>query len=997
MLSGNIDLYKSLFRGREDLFAVRLERNGKATYFPSYDYDPYQFRLHKMKGGTLQTFQNKTLSILTNNQIEKHLNGEHFIGIYPLLKDNTSWFIAADFDRADWIEDCQRLMQICEKNGLSASLERSRSGKGGHVWLFFEQPYPAVKSRKIMFQLMEQIGLISAFDKNSSFDRVFPNQDYLSGKGFGNLIALPLNKLCVEQSNNCFISPETYVPYQDQWRFLEEIKRIPLTRLDQLYSQITHSSARDETLPYPGTGKLIIVLKNSIKLTRSGLTLPLINFLKEELNFPSSEYIVKKKLGKNTWGTEQYFKFIEEFDDCIIIPKGMAGRLIRFCRDNNIEYSLVDKREKADPVSFTMEVQFRDYQKSAIEASSRKDMGVIVAPPGTGKTVIGLKIIADKRQPALIIVHRKQLADQWIERIESFLGIPKNEIGRISQGRILAGHGITIALIQSLSKIVKDNKLPLNQFGTIIVDECHHIPAETYRDTIGKLSSYYLYGLTATPFRKYNDGKLIFIHLGEIISEIKAPEISSYRPAKIIIRNTELDIPFNPKIDRFETLSKVLVHDSARNRLILKDVIAELNSGKKVIILTERKEHIDTLNQFLKQSFETITLSGDDNEKDRILKSKLIREGSFQAVITTGQFFGEGVDIQNVDRLFLVYPFSFKGKLIQYIGRVQRSEISPVIYDYRDIRIDYLNKMFLKRNVWYRKLEKEATLFDEPETEIAPSSPDSILIKERISVSFDDLDFRYGSISFRYQPSGIGQSLEFEIENEHIRPEFEVLKAYFSKILKKKTVTIDLQAEFQGVNLVSQMATSPDLDKINEEIIEIARFRFVSRTFFGNAKKQPPGRNLMDIDQLQSQDEGMHSLYESGEKLLDDLLKHKDVIHYRQLRYLAEKHQSNILKIRFVLNPFSFVFLLSGDEQYHIVLETLDTREATYIWHVGKNRQELRDQLKRIDQQLSLIRNEGRQAFLESQPINFSRILHDYSDEHKGFIQWRDLLQERLI
>jgi len=548
----------------------------------------------------------------------------------------------------------------------------------------------------------------------------------------------------------------------------------------------------------------------------------------------------------------------------------------------------------------------------------------------------------------------------------------------------------TIALIQSLSKIIKDNKLPLNQFGTIIVDECHHIPAETYRDTIGKLSSYYLYGLTATPFRKYNDGKLIFIHLGEIISEIKAPEISTYRPAKIIIRNTELVIPFNPKTDRFETLSKVLVHDSARNRLILKDVIAELNSGKKVIILTERKEHIDTLNQFLKQSFETITLSGDDNESDRVLKSKLIREGIFHEVITTGQFFGEGVDIQNVNRLFLVYPCSFKGKLIQYIGRVQRSEISPVIYDYRDIQIDYLNKMFLKRNTWYRKLEKEATLFDEPVTTVVPQA-DLISIKEKISVAFGDLDFRYGSISFKYLVTGVDQPLEFEIENEHIRPEFEVLKAYFSKILRKKAVTIDLEVELQGGNLISQLAISPDLDKINEEIIEIARFRFVSWTFFGNAKKLPPGMNLMDIDQLQSQDEGMHFLYESGEKLLDDLLKYKDVIHYRQLRYLAEKHQSNILKIRFVLNPFSFVFLLSGEEQYHLVLETLDTKEATYIWHVEKNKQELRNQLKRIDQQLSLIRNEGRQAFLESQPMNFNRILHDYSDEQKGFVLWKDL------
>ena len=500
MFPENLPLFKSLFRSRDEIFAIRWEKSGKSMYFPKYDYDPYQFRLHKMKGGTIQSFQDKTLSSLTDDQILKHLKGEHFIGVYPLLKDNTSWFIAADFDKAEWIEDCRQFIKVCETNDLPAYLERSRSGKGGHVWLFFEAPYPAVKSRKIIFRVMEQIGLISAFDKNSSFDRIFPNQDFLSGKGFGNLIALPLNKQCVEQGNNCFISTESCAPYQDQWKFLQEINRIPLTRLDQLYFQVTRSSAKDEILPPPESGKLTIVLENSIRLSRKGLTLTLINFLKEELNFLSSEYIVKKKLGKNTWGTERYFKFIEEFDDSITIPRGMAGRLIRFCRDNNIRYSLLDKREKVDPVSFTVEVQLREYQKSSIEAASRKDMGVIVAPPGTGKTIIGLKIIAEKQQPALIIVHRKQLADQWAERIESFLGIPRNEIGKFGQGRNLAGHKITIALIQSLSKMVKDNKLPIGKFGTIIVDECHHMPAETYRDIISKISSYYLYGLTATPF-----------------------------------------------------------------------------------------------------------------------------------------------------------------------------------------------------------------------------------------------------------------------------------------------------------------------------------------------------------------------------------------------------------------------------------------------------------------------------------------------------------------
>ena len=470
---------------------------------------------------------------------------------------------------------------------------------------------------------------------------------------------------------------------------------------------------------------------------------------------------------------------------------------------------------------------------------------------------------------------------------------------------------------------------------------------------------------------------------------------STLKSAKIIIRNTDLDVPFNSKTDKFETLSKVLVHDSARNKLILKDVISELTSGKKVVIITERKEHLDSLNQYLKQSYETIVLSGDDPESSRTMKWNMLKSGSFQVLITTGQFFGEGSDIQNIDRLFLVYPFSFQGKLVQYIGRVQRSEIAPVIYDYRDIRIDYLNKLFLKRNTYYRKLEKQASLFDEPEPDFLPTIT-TFSIEETISIAIDDLEFRYGTVAFKYHSDKLNHVLEFEIENDQIRPEFDVLKPYFSKVLKKKNIGVIIQAEFQQGELISQLATSSDLEKINGEIIDIARFRFVSKFFRGSNFKKAKG-NLMDINQLQSQEEIKSSLYESGEQLLDDLLKNKKVIHYRQLRYLAENHESDILKLRFVLNPFSFVFLLSGQEQFHLVMETLDTREATYIWHIEKDKQELRNQLQVIDRQLSLIRNDGRQTFLESQPENFSRILHDYSDEQKGFVLWKDLLIERLV
>jgi len=222
-----LSLYRSLFRGKEDVFAIHWQRGNKGGYMPAYEYDPYMYRLHKMKGGTFKNYEDKTYLPFTDQQLINHLNGEQLIGIYPLLKDNTSWFIAADFDKEKWNEECSIFINTCREKKISAYLERSRSGKGGHVWIFFDQPYPAIKSRKLLISLLEQAGIFSVFDKSSSFDRLFPNQDFLSGKGLGNLIALPLHKSAWNQGNSCFID-EHLNPYIDQWAFLLSIQRVKI-------------------------------------------------------------------------------------------------------------------------------------------------------------------------------------------------------------------------------------------------------------------------------------------------------------------------------------------------------------------------------------------------------------------------------------------------------------------------------------------------------------------------------------------------------------------------------------------------------------------------------------------------------------------------------------------------------------------------------------------------------------------------------------------------
>lgn len=978
----HIDIFRSLFKGREDVFAVRWEKGNKSGYMPAYFYDPYRLRAHKINGGTFQNFTDKSYLKLTDEQIQKHLDGFHHIGIYPLRQDNTTWFLAADFDKENWQKEAVTFLNACKEKEIPAYLERSRSGNGGHVWIFFDNSYPAIKSRKIFLSILEQSGAFSMFDKSSSFDRLFPNQDFLSGKGFGNLIALPLFKPTLENGKSCFVNPKTFEPITDQWNFLKNIKRVATNHLDALYDGL--KSGIESNTPIATNGKLNISLNNNVRLSRVGLTATLINFLKEELNFANSEFFIKKKSGRNTFETAQYFKLVEETESQIFIPKGFIGKLLRFCKESQIEFDFIDKRKLKPSITYSFNASLRNHQLGVIETVSKKDFGVIVAPPGSGKTVVGLKMIADKRQPTLILVHRKQLLEQWTERIEAFLGIPKRDIGVIGQGKSKIGKHITVATIQSLPKQIESVQ---NQFGTIIVDECHHVPAETFRNAIEKLEAYYLYGLTATPFRKYNEGKMIFTHLGEIIANIQPTEIKNYKQAKIKIRNTELNVPYNSKTDNFESLSKILVHDTARNKLILEDVKTELNQGKKAVIITERKEHIDSLYLFLKQSYETITLSGDDSETSKKAKWKTLQEGNFQVLITTGQYFGEGTDLQNINCLFLVYPFSFEGKLIQYIGRVQRSEINPTIYDYRDYKIDYLNKLFLKRNTYYRKIDKQATLFDEPKDEITTSNH-ILTIEKKIKVPIEDLEFHYGSVAFKYPINEMNTTLEFRVENIEIRPEFEVLKPYFIKSLKSKNITVDIFAEFENGKLVSQLALSTDIDHINKEIVEGVKFQFLNK---GLLKKfTPKKQNILTSDELQEQGK----IYSNAEELLNAILKNKQYKHSQHIQYLADKHESQVMKIRFVLNPFSFVFLLSGEQNYFLVLETLDTEEATYIWHTPKNKSSLIEEVKQIDNQLNIIREKGRQTFLENSTDNFTRIIHDYSDNKKGFIIWKSAIEE---
>jgi len=708
----HIDLFRSVFRGREDVYAFRWEKDGENGYMPAYDLDWDEYKRHKAQGGSFRDFQNKKPQPLTDSVIKDHILGKKIIGVYPLLTDNTSYFIAADFDGTSWVNESRNFLKVCQEYNIPAYLERSRSGKGGHVWIFFMETYPAFKSRQIVFELIRKALNISAFEKEISFDRLFPNQDYHTKQGLGNLIALPLNGRSILQGNSCFVRPDSLEPFEDQWDFLSQINKLKTSRLNELYSILTGRYAETTSLNSVSVnGNLQIIIRNQIYIHRRHLNPALIRFIRDNLNFKNADYIIRQKTGKSVYKTEQYFKLIEESDNEIMLPRGFVTQLVDFCKKEKIVFQIIDDREKLPAVKFTSGIKLYDYQEDALEITDSKDYGVLVAPAGSGKTMMGLELITRKQQPALIIVHRKQLFDQWLDRIQAFQGISKKDIGQISTGKYTVGKQITVGMIQSLSRIEDWEELK-NAFGTIIVDECHHIPAKTFRETIVRFNCFYLYGLTATPQRKNNDEKLIYVYIGEILSEIPLTlnePSTGYSPARNIqvkIRETGLSAPFNYMVDNFETLSRILIYDSARNQMIVEDITAEVNCHKRVLVLTERKDHVNVLNLYLKDKFETITITGEDSASSRKSKLEQIKLGHFQVLIATGQLIGEGMDINTLECLSLVYPFAFEGKLIQYIGRVQRSEKAPVIYDYRDSKIDFFEKLFKKRNRYYKRLMK---------------------------------------------------------------------------------------------------------------------------------------------------------------------------------------------------------------------------------------------------------------------------------------------------
>ncbi|MBM7653464.1 TOTE conflict system archaeo-eukaryotic primase domain-containing protein [Neobacillus cucumis] len=702
-----IQLFKSLFKGRSDVFANRWEsKDGRSGYTPSCDLEWQKPICQKPKIKCSECVHRK-LSPLTNQELFNHLSGAKTVGLYPLLQDETCFFIAVDFDKQNWKQDVLAFVNECKCSKVPAYVERSRSGNGAHVWIFFSEKIPAALARKLGTYLLtkslekrHQIGM-------DSFDRMFPNQDTLPRGGFGNLIALPLQLHSKNNGNSVFVD-EHFIPYPDQWLFLSSIAKISKLDILSVIDTPNQTQVKEDLMPMPIPEKIKVYMKNGIFIKKQGIPSFIFSKIMSLATFKNPEFYKAQAKRMSTYGMQRSISSFEEDSEYLILPRGCFEELQKLLTEHSIEIDIADESYDGENIQVNFSGQLTSQQQEALTELLKHKNGTLVAATGFGKTVTAASLIAKRKTNTLIIVNRTQLLQQWIESLSTFLQVPEKGIGQIGGGKSKITGQIDVATIQSLNFKGKLKSF-ITQYGQIIVDECHHISAFSFEKVLKQVRAKYVYGLTATPIRKDGLHPIIFMQCGQIRYKTNAKSQAKIRPFnhKLIPRYTNLKSDSTDINEIYRLLST----NEYRNQLLFDDVLNELDKGRSPIILTERIEHLENLrNLFNRFAKNIIVLSGNMTKKEQrneLTRLAKIPDNEERLVIAIGKYIGEGFDDPRLDTLFLAMPISWKGTLQQYVGRLHRIHADKQevkVYDYVDVHVPTLKAMFEKRLNGYKSM-----------------------------------------------------------------------------------------------------------------------------------------------------------------------------------------------------------------------------------------------------------------------------------------------------
>lgn len=732
-------LYRSLFCGREDVFARRWysKTTEKSGYQPVCENEWADGLCDKRKY-KCSVCPNRKLSSITDEDIYKHLEGKDYygrdvIGIYPMLIDETCHFLCADFDDREYEKDVLAFCEICDELNIPAHIERSRSGGGAHVWMFFDTPVLAVTARRlgslILTKAMEKRSELSF----SSYDRLFPNQDTMPNGGFGNLIALPLQGQARKNDNSVFVD-RNFKSYSDQWEYLSRIQKISIQTIENLLDSYSKNDVLgilvDESPEKPWDtkpriqltsndfpDKLEIVRSNMIYIPREGLSANAQNQIKRLAAFKNPDFYKSQAMRLPIYDKPRIICTADITDSYIGLPRGCEPALYDILGDKVKDINIIDKTNQGENIPVEFNGKLREEQELAINELLKHNIGVLSATTAFGKTVIASYIASIRKTNTLVLVHTQALMQQWKKSLEQFLTFditpPEQRKGRgrkktwspvglLGAGKDTLNGIIDVAVMQSLVDGDEVKELVRN-YGMIIVDECHHVSAVNFEKILKYANAKYVYGLTATPTRQDGHHPIIFMQCGPVRYRVDAKAQADKREFEhyIIPRFTSFR---SISDDNITTLYKKLSDDAMRNNLIVNDVVSAIKNGRTPIILTERREHVAMLAELLKPCCDNvIEIVGTTSAKSRretLERLDNIPQEESLVVVATGRYVGEGFDYPRLDTLFLALPIAWKGKVAQYAGRLHRNypgKAEVQVYDYIDIHVPVLERMYQKR------------------------------------------------------------------------------------------------------------------------------------------------------------------------------------------------------------------------------------------------------------------------------------------------------------
>ena len=752
----------SMFWGREDVYAKRGKSGG---YFPQCDNRWNDRICPKQRGEKMfcDDCENTKWTKLDVKKIIAHLlgykeDGSDVIGVYPLLPNGTCRFIVFDFDNHEkgaeatdfantdneWHKEVDALRKMCEINGIKPLVERSRSGKGAHVWIFFKKAIPAALARNFGFLLLDKGSASINMKSFHYYDRMYPSQDVASS--IGNLIALPLQGQALKNGNSAFVDGN-WNAYSNQWDVLlnkteklgiEDIEKYMAKWQGELAEKRGMLAGTDmnnrpkpwkkkcEFIKADVVGKLHMVLSNGVYIDTLNLMPRIQNQIRTMAAFDNPEFYKNKRLGYSNYYNFSAVYLGKDVDGYIQIPRGLKEQIIEECKKFGIAVDISDQREKGRPIRVSFNGDLRTQQELAAEKLLAYSDGVLSAATAFGKTVVCSYLIAERKVNTLILLQSKDLLNQWVEELNKFLDIKEEppeyetKTGRKKKRDSVIGilHGskntltgiVDVAMVGSMYSKGKFNDF-INSYGMVIMDECHHAASNTSMELLQKINAKYVYGVSATPKRGDSLDKIIYMLLGPLRHRFTALERAQEQGIGhyFVPRYTRVVDTADSKDDINKAYSLIST-GKVRNEMIVSDVIACIAMKQTPVILTRFKEHAKFLYDTLKEEADHVfLLYGDNTDKENVdirVRLKQVPKNESLILIATGQKIGEGFDFPRLDVLMLAAPVSFEGRLEQYVGRLNRDyegKEAVYVYDYIDPHVRYFNRMYAKRLRTYKK------------------------------------------------------------------------------------------------------------------------------------------------------------------------------------------------------------------------------------------------------------------------------------------------------